>query len=451
MVESARLLLLGNFSMKNTAHIIHTRWLITCEENNKILENHALVLMDGKIHAILSSKEATAQYPNTAAEHYNHHAILPGFINSHSHVPMNVFRGLADDLELLDWLNHHIWPAEGKWLSHELVYDSSLLAMGEMIRGGTTCFNDMYFFMGAIAGAAKLAGIRAHIGMNIIDVPTAWSSSPDEDFRKALEFYEQYKNDALIKPTIAPHSTYMVAAENLLRCKEIADQYKLKMNIHLQESAGEIQQSIARYQKRPLQRLYDLGLVTPDLIAIHMTQLDERDFEILQATKPSLIHCPESNMKLASGICPTEKLRQQGINVALGTDGAASNNDLDMISEMRSATFLSKISTLDPKALPAETVLKMATINGAKALGIEHITGSLEAGKSADFIAIDMEQLETQPLYHPLSQIVYAASRQQVTDVWVRGMQLLKNRQLTSLDEKELLNKAHFWREKIKN
>jgi 5-methylthioadenosine/S-adenosylhomocysteine deaminase len=436
--------------MEKVAQLIHAKWIITCEENNRVLENHALVIKDKKILAILPSKKASEIYSADHTAHYTKHAVMPGLINSHTHLAMNLFRGLADDLELMDWLNNYIWPAEGKWVSHDLVYDGSALAMAEMIRGGTTCFNDMYFFLGATAEAAERAGLRAHIGITIIDVPTAWAKTPEEYFAKGMAFYEQYKNHELIRPTMAPHSTYTVSLENLSKANELAQKLHMKTNIHLQEAPSEIEQSIAAHNKRPLQRLHDIGMLTPNLIAIHMTQIDEHDLKLLQLTKPSLVHCPESNMKLVSGACPVAKLVQHGINVALGTDGAASNNDLDMFGEMRTAAFLGKITANDPKAVSAETVLKMATLNGAKALGIDHLTGSLTVGKSADFIAIDLEQIETQPLYHPISQIVYAASRHQVTDVWVAGQQLLKNRELTTLNTEELLAKAEAWAKKIK-
>jgi 5-methylthioadenosine/S-adenosylhomocysteine deaminase len=435
--------------MEKVDQIIHAKWIITCEDHNRILENHALAIKNGKIHAILPSQEAK-QY-QAESLHFSSHAITPGFINSHTHIAMNVFRGLADDLELMDWLNNYIWPAEKKWVSEELVYDASLLAMAEMLRCGTTCFNDMYFFLGATASAAELTGIRAHIGMTVIDMPTAWAKTSEEYFAKAIEFYHQYKNSTYVTPTLSPHSTYTVSLDHLVKVKQLAEDYHLKINIHLQEAPSEMHFSMEKFKKRPLQRLHEIGMVSKDLIAIHMTQLDDNDFEILQQTQPNIVHCPESNMKLVSGHCPTAKLIGQGINVALGTDGAASNNDLDMLSEMRSAAFLGKMTANDPKAIPAEIALKMATIHGAKALGIDHDTGSLAPGKSADFIAIDLQQLETQPLYHPISQIVYAASRQQVSDVWIRGKHILKNRQLMTLDEKELRKKAEMWQKKIKS
>lgn len=437
--------------MEHIDQLIHARWVITCEPHFPILEHHSIAVHQGLIKAIVPTQEAKSLFTAATETTLAEHAIIPGLINAHTHLAMNAFRGLADDLELMDWLNNHIWPAEGKWVSDEMVYDASLLAMGEMIRCGTTCFNDMYFFLEATAKAAIEAGLRGHIGMTVIDVPTAWAETPDAYFEKSIAFYEAYRNHPLITPTLAPHSTYTVSLENLARVKKLADDYQLKINIHLQESESEVKLSLDRHQKRPLERLEDIHFVSDQLIAIHMTQVTEPEMALLKKHGASVVTCPESNMKLASGACEVQALLDYGINVALGTDGAASNNDLDMISEMRSAALIGKHITQNPKAVSAETALKMATINGAKALGMDHLTGSLVKGKAADLTAIDLSQLETQPLYHPVSQIVYAASRHQVTDVWVQGKQLLKNRELQTLNEKELLKKAQKWRNKILN
>jgi 5-methylthioadenosine/S-adenosylhomocysteine deaminase len=435
--------------MEKIDQLIHAKWIITCEDNNQVLEDHAIAVKNGLIHAIIPGKDAEKKYDCAATSTYSGHAIIPGFVNAHTHLGMNVFRGLADDLELMDWLNNHIWPAEQKWVSEELVYDSTLLAMAEMIRCGTICFNEMYFFMHATARAAEQAGVRANIGMTIIDVPTAWAKTSEEYFAKGIEFYQQYKNNPRVRPTVAPHSMYMVSLDHLKHANELANEYDLKINLHLQEAPSEIAKFVAQYKKRPLQVLNEIGMLSPRLIAIHMTQIVDEDMTLLAKTRPNIVHCPESNMKLNSGSAPVQRFLNAGINVALGTDGAASNNDLDMITEMRSAAFLGKVTAEDPKAVNAETVLKMATINGARALGLDHITGSLKPGKSADFIAINMEEIETQPLYHPISQVVYAAGRHQVTDVWAAGKQLLKNRELQTLDERELLDKARGWRNKI--
>ena len=435
--------------METVNQIIHAKWIITCEADNKVLNNHALIIHDGIIKKIIASDSVAQHYQSDDIRHFNYHAIMPGFINSHTHLAMNLFRGLADDRALMDWLNNYIWPAEKKWVNSEFVYDASLLAMGEMIRGGTTCFNDMYFFLNDTAKAAELAGMRAHIGIHVINVPTSWGKTPAEYLEKGLEFHAQYKNHELIKITMAPHAIYTVPDDVLVELLGVAEKLNLKMNMHIQETSAEVEQSIATTKMRPLRRLQKLGLVSPRLIAIHMTEINEEDLEILSVCQPNIVHCPESNMKLASGIAPLDKFKITGVNVALGTDGAASNNDLDMIGEMRTAAFLAKASTRNPTSLSAIEALRMATINGAQALGIEKVTGSLTAGKSADFIAINLDELETLPVYHPASQIVYAASRHQVTDVWVAGKQLLKNRELQTLDEDRLKSVAKSWREKI--
>lgn len=435
--------------MEQVDQLIHAKWIITGEANNQTLQDHTLVIKDALIKEILPSATAKQRYQAKSEQQYSTHAILPGFINTHTHISMNYFRGLADDLTLMDWLNHHIWPAEGKWVSQEFVYDASLFAMAEMIRCGTICFNDMYFFLQATAEAVEKSGMRAAIGITVIDVPTAWAKTPAEYFSKGMEFLQQYKNHPRIIPTMAPHAPYTVADENLLKVKEIAERENLKINMHIHETAAEVRQSLEKFNMTPLKRLQKLGLISPRLIAVHMTQIKDEELEILEAERPNIVHCPESNMKLASGICPVSKLQALQLNVALGTDGAASNNDLDMIGEMQTAAFLAKLSTHDATALSAPETITMATLNGAKALGIDNITGSLTAGKSADFIAINLDEIETLPLYHPTSQVVYAASRNQVTDVWVAGKQLMKNRKLLTLDEEELKKKAQIWRQKI--
>jgi 5-methylthioadenosine/S-adenosylhomocysteine deaminase len=432
-------------------HIIHAGWIVTCEEKNRVLKDHALIMHQSLIKDIIPSAKVSDLYKSESTQNYSSHAIIPGLINSHTHLGMTYLRGVADDLALMDWLNNYIWPAEKKWAGHDFVRDGTEFAIAELIRSGTTCFNEMYFFMHDTAKAAEKAGIRAKIGAHVITFPTNWAKDLDDELVKAEEFIKAYKDHSLIGPTMAAHAIYTVPEAPLLRVKEMADRYNLKINIHVHETAHEVQQSLADTHFTPVQRLNKIGFMTPQVIAIHMTQVSDIDLEIMAKGKPNIVHCPMSNMKLASGICPVEKLQSVGLNVALGTDSSASNNDLNMINEMRTASLLAKLSGLNPESLSAENVLKMATINGAKALGIDHITGSLEIGKSADFAAIDLNFIETQPLYHPISQIVYAASRQQVDHVWVAGKQLLKNRKLLTLDEELLLSKAKAWGEKIKN
>ncbi len=437
--------------MKTTSdQIIHAKWIITCEAKDEVLENHALVIQHQKIIDILPSPDASKQYSATKEEHYDSHAICPGFINTHTHVPMNYFRGLADDLALMNWLQNHIWPAEKKWLGEEFVFDASLFAMAEMIRSGTTSFNDMFFYMPSTAKATEIAGLRGHISMHVISFETKWAKDAEEEFAKAEAFYQEYKNSPLVSITVAAHSMYTVTDDKyLLRLNDIAEKYHLQMNMHVQEPRTEMDILLKRTGRRPLAHLAHLGLLNPRLIAVHMLHADENDLDLLEKHKPNVVHCPESNMKLASGLCPVTELLARGVNVALGTDGAASNNDLDMLGEMRTAAFLAKHSTQNPESLSAYEALQMATLNGAKALNVHHERGSLKKGKLADFIAINMDEIETLPTYHPISHIVYAAGRHQVTDVWVGGKKLLDNRKLTTLDEAELKAKAKAWGDKI--
>jgi 5-methylthioadenosine/S-adenosylhomocysteine deaminase len=432
--------------MKTTQHIVHAKWILTGIPKQPALENHSLCIADGKIEAILPTAQVKENYTATRVDNYLEHLVMPGIINAHTHIGMNYFRGLGSDLPLMDWLHNHMFLTEKKWLSHDFVYDVSLFAMAEMIRSGITCYNDMFYFLPATAEATIKSGMRACIGMTVLEFPTAWAQTTDEYFSKGLDFYEQYKNNPYITTTFAPHAPYTVSDQSFLRIRELSEKFQLKINLHLHETLDEINQSMEQFGNRPIRRLYDLGLLSPELIAIHCANLNEEDLDLLAETKPNIVHCPESNMKLASGICPVTKLRDIGVNVALGTDSVASNNDLDMISEMRSAALLAKISTLNPESLKANEALELATINGAKAIGLDNIIGSLEVNKAADFIAVNMEDIEMLPVFEPEAQIVYSGNRQQVSDVWVNGKQLMKNRKLLTIDEEELKQKAKLFR-----
>ncbi|MGV3739768.1 MAG: TRZ/ATZ family hydrolase [Gammaproteobacteria bacterium] len=432
--------------MQHIDQIAHAKWIITGEKNQPVLENHALVIDKGVIQKIVPSHEAKQHYQAKQVDDYAYHALLPGLINAHTHLGMNYFRGLGCDLMLMDWLNGYLWPAEKKWLSHEFVHDASLFAMAEMIRSGTTCFNDMFYFPEAIADAAITAGMRGFVSMHVIDFPTAWTKDTDESLEKGLEFYEKYHQQPLITPTLAPHAPYTVSDESFLRVLDLSKSLSLKINVHLHETKAEIEQSMTQYQKRPIKRLHDLGFLSAQVLAIHAVQLDAEDLEILNETRSNIVHCPESNMKLASGVCPVVDLQNLGLNVALGTDSVASNNDLNMLNEMRTATFLAKVTRQDPVCLNVNETLAMASLNGAKALGIDQVVGTLKAGKAADFIAINLDEIETLPVFDPLVQIIYSSSRHQVTDVWVAGKQLLKNRELLTIDEQALKAKARLWK-----
>lgn len=431
--------------------LIHAGWIIPVDDHNTVYENHALAIQDGRILAILPSQEASDQFTASNVCDRRQHALIPGFVNAHTHAAMNLLRGLADDLPLMTWLNDHIWPAEGALMRSEFVLDGTRHAIAEMIRSGTTCFNDMYFFPDQVAHAASRAGIRATVGMIVIDFPSAWAADQAEYFRKGQEVHDAYRQDTLISTCFAPHAPYTVSDDPLKLIATQAEELDVPIHIHLHETAHEVESAVEADKRRPIQRLQQLGLLSPRLLAVHMTQLTENDIELASKYNINIAHCPESNLKLASGICPTHTLTEAGVNVALGTDGAASNNDLDMLGEMRTAALIAKGATGKADAIPAHQALRMATLNGAKALGLENDIGSLDIGKAADVTAIDLHRIETQPIYDPISQIVYASSRDQISDVWVAGKQLLDRRVLTTLDEAHILQKAREWQAQIKD
>ena len=430
--------------------LIQARWIIPVEPESVCYENHSLVIDDGRIIDLLPSSLAEQKYQATTLEKMDSHALIPGLINSHTHASMSLMRGIADDLPLMDWLQNHIWPLEQKWVGEAFVRDGTELAIAEMIRGGTTCFNDMYFFPEITAHQAIQHGIRASIGLILIEFPSAWAENSEAYLEKGLALHDRLRHESLITTPFAPHAPYTVSDESLIKIRTLADELELPIHMHLHETHHEIQEQQQKTNQTPLKRIHQLGLLSPSFMAVHMTQLTDDEITLVSETGTHIIHCPESNLKLASGFCPVAKCLNSGVNVALGTDGAASNNDLDMFGEMRTAALLAKGVANDASAVPAMTALKMATINGAKALGIEHETGSLSKGKAADVIAIDLSQLETQPLFDPISQIVYAASRHQVTDVWVTGKQLLKQGNLTTINMEDLKIKIAEWQERLK-
>ncbi|HEX7025952.1 MAG TPA: TRZ/ATZ family hydrolase [Gammaproteobacteria bacterium] len=429
--------------------LIKGRWLIPVVPENTVLDDHAVAIHAGRIIDVLPAGEAEIRYRASHTVELPQHALLPGFINAHTHSPMSLFRGMADDMPLMDWLQKRIWPAEGRWVDENFVEDGALLAIAEMLRSGTTCFADMYFFPDQIAKTAQRTGIRACVGLIVLDFPTVWAADADEYISKGLELHDQLLNDPLVTTMFAPHAPYTVSDGPLSRVRVLADELDIPVMSHVHETAFEVAQAEQNDGRRPLARLESLGLVSPSLMAVHMTQLNEEEIHRLAEHGAHVIHCPESNMKLASGFCPVQTLLDAGVNVALGTDGAASNNDLDMIGEMRSAALLAKNVAGDASALPAFKALKMATLNGAIALGLAERIGSLEAGKYADIIAIDLDSLKTQPVYDPVSQIVYSADSSQVSDVWIAGKQLLKQGELTGLDQDQLIETARHWRDKI--
>jgi 5-methylthioadenosine/S-adenosylhomocysteine deaminase len=435
----------------NVDTLVHARHIIPVQPKNTRLDEHAIAIKDGQIVDILPSEEAREKYTASTTTELSEHTLMPGLINAHGHSAMSLFRGLADDLPLMEWLNDHIWPAEGKWVSEDFVRDGSELAIAEMIRGGTTCFSDMYFFPNVTAKVAEDAGIRAQLCSPILDFPTVWGSGPEEYIEKALQLAIDYADSELVSIGFGPHAPYTVSDAPLENIRDLAIEHSIPVQIHLHETQFEVDDAIKQTDTRPIERLTKLGLISDqlELQCVHMTALNEHDIDTLSRYNTHVVHCPESNLKLASGFCQTAELLGRDINVALGTDGAASNNDLDMFGEMRTAALVAKAVAKDASAVNAATAIEMATINGARALGIDHITGSLEVGKAADLIAIKMDALNSQPSFDPISDIVYSVSSNQVSHNWVNGELLLDNGQLTNLDETRIINKARVWAKQI--
>ncbi|MDX1804873.1 MAG: TRZ/ATZ family hydrolase [Alcanivorax sp.] len=429
--------------------IVHARWIAPVTPGSGVLEHHCLVVKDGLIADILPSTQARDTWQAAEEQNLDSHLLIPGLINAHTHAAMNLLRGIADDLPLMTWLEKHIWPAEGRFVSDPFVLDGTRLAAAEMIRSGTTCFADQYFFPASAAKATVEAGLRASLFCPILDFPTPMGAGPEDYLRLATEAMDQWHHEPRIQIGFGPHAPYTVSDGPLEKVLTLAEELDVPVMMHVHETAGEIQMAVSNTGERPLTRLKELGLLSPRLLAVHMTQLTDEEIALVAQTGTQVVHCPESNLKLASGFAPIEKLRRAGINVALGTDGAASNNDLDMIGEARTAAFLAKGVSLEADALPAAQVLEMATLNGAKALGRDHEIGSLDIGKQADMVAVDLNRIETQPVYDPVAQLVYAASRDQVTHSWVGGRCLMDNRQLTTLNEAVLLKNAQQWQAQI--
>ncbi|HEY7987393.1 MAG TPA: TRZ/ATZ family hydrolase, partial [Methylophilaceae bacterium] len=431
----------------NVDQIIAARWIIPVIPSATTLEHHALVVDGGRIVDLLPQAEAEHKYVAQRTVQLENHVLIPGLINLHTHAAMSLMRGLADDLPLMRWLNEHIWPAEATHVSEAFVGDGTMLACAEMLRGGITCFSDMYFFPTATAAAVEKAGMRAVLGLVVLDFPSAYATDDDDYLNKGFAVRDALRDNThgRITTCLAPHAPYTVSDRSFEKILTFAEQLNLNIHTHLHETLDEITQSEAEFGLRPLQRLANLGLVGPSLIAAHGVHLTSSEIELLAEHGCHIAHCPASNLKLASGIAPIKALLTQGVNVGLGTDGAASNNALDIFAEMRLAALLAKGVSGDAEALPARQALQMATINAAKALGLENDIGSIEIGKRADLTAVDFSAAETTPCYDPLSHLVYAAGREQVSHVWVDGALLVEQGMLTQIDVNEIKEKAKLW------
>lgn len=430
--------------------LIHAAWVIPATDDQAILDHHAIAVRDGRIVAILPSKDCAAKVRASRELQLPDQALIPGLVNAHGHAAMSLLRGIADDLPLMTWLQDYIWPLESKWVSEEFVYHGTQLAIAEMLRGGTTCFADMYFFPDASGKAATETGMRVQLAAPVIDFPTPWAADAEEGIAKTKALHDNWKNSELVSTAFGPHAPYSVSDEPLRKIAALAEKLDIPIHMHVHETAFEVDEAVRLTGVRPMQRLYDLGLLSPRLLCVHATQINDEDLALLKQTAAHVVHCPESNLKLASGFCPVARLLDNDLNVALGTDGAASNNDLDMFSEMRTAAMLAKACSGDAAAVPAYQALQMATINGAKAMGLDQTIGTLELGKCADITAVRLDSLNNLPLYNPVSQLVYSTQSNQVSHVWINGKLLVDNGELTSLNVRNIRKQTLVWQQRLK-
>ncbi|MGQ9684752.1 MAG: TRZ/ATZ family hydrolase [Thiobacillaceae bacterium] len=429
---------------------IDPTWIIPVEPENAVLSGHAVVVDAGRIRDILPEAEADARYQARTHRRLPDHALIPGLINLHTHAAMTLLRGYADDLPLMTWLKEHIWPAERRWVCREFVLDGTRLACLEMLEGGITCFNDMYFFPEAAVQAATEAGQRVAAGIIVIDFPSNYAADVDGYLEKGLALRDAMRNEPLVSFCMAPHAPYSTSDRSLEKVLVYAKQLDLPIHIHVHETHEEIRQGIEQYGVRPLERLRHLGLLGPDFIAVHAVHLLDGEVQLLAEHGCHVAHCPTSNLKLASGIAPKASLLAKGVNVGIGTDGPASNNRLDCWQEMRLAALLAKGMSGRPEIVPARHALRMATVSGARALGLEERIGSIEVGKQADLVAVDLSAPHTQPCFDPVSQLVYCAGREDVTQVWVAGREVVRDGRCVTLDEAEILGNAQLWRRRLK-
>lgn len=428
--------------------LIDARWIATVDDE-KVLKSHSVAIRDGRIVAIQPSSDCRKKYRATETVKLDEHILIPGLINLHTHAAMSLMRGIADDLPLMEWLEKHIWPAEATHLSAKFVYDGTRLACAEMLKGGITCFNDMYFYPDATAKAASEIGMRAVIGIAALEFPTPYASDAEDYLNKGLAVREKWLEHPLISFALAPHAPYTVSNSTFERILTLSEQLNLPIHCHIHETKGEVDASRQEHHATPLQRLNQLGLLGPGFIGVHAVHMDESALKLAAETGLSIAHCPTSNLKLGCGIAPVARMRQLGINVGLGTDGAASNNRLDLFGEMKLASLLAKGSTGDASALPAHEILKMATLNGAQALGLANEIGSITVGKSADLCAINLHSMETKPCFDPVSHLVNVAGRESVSHVWVSGKCCVDHKTLKNLDQNDLDSAIALWQNKL--
>ncbi len=429
--------------------LIEPRWVIPVEPAATVLESHAVAIEGRHIAAVLPAAEAVKRHPDAKRIILPGHALIPGLVNLHTHAAMTLMRGMADDLALMDWLRNHVWPAEGRLVSDEFVHDGTLLACAEMLRGGITCFNDMYFFPEAAARAAMQAGMRAALGIIAIEFRSAYANDAQDYLARGMALRDRLRDEPLLSFCLAPHAPFTVSDDTFAQIATYAAELDLPVHIHINETTQEIAESISQHGMRPLARLEKAGLLGPGLIAVHGVHLDEQEIALFARHGCSVAHCPSSNLKLACGIAPVARLLQAGVNVGLGTDGAASNNRLDLFAEMRLAALLAKGSSGDATAMPAHRALECATLGGARALGLQDRIGSIVPGKLADLTAVNLGATELSPCYDPVSHLVYAAGREHVSDVWIDGERQLADGALARIDESAVRARARNWQHRI--
>jgi 5-methylthioadenosine/S-adenosylhomocysteine deaminase len=415
------------------------------------LRAHALIVDGGRIAALLPRAQADREFAPRSRVELPHHVLLPGLVNAHTHAAMSLFRGIADDVPLAAWLEREIWPRETRFVAPEFVDDGTRLAAAEMLKGGITCCNDMYFYPDASARAFVDLGLRAMLGVPVLDFPTPYAADADAYLQRGLAVRDEWKHEPTLTFALAPHAPYTVGDDTFARIVTYARQLDLPIQTHLAETALEVAQSRDRYGRTPLARLHALGATGPGFIAIHGVHLSADDIELLATHGGHVVHCPASNMKLGSGIAPVTRLAARGVNVALGTDGAASNNRLDLFAEMRLASLLAKVASGDASALPAMEAVASATLGGARALGLDREIGSLVPGKAADAIAVDLSGVDALPCYDPVSHVVHAVGREAVTDVWILGRRVVEARVLTTADEAAMVARARVWQERLRS
>jgi 5-methylthioadenosine/S-adenosylhomocysteine deaminase len=431
--------------------LLNAKWILPLGASDEVLEHFAIAVSDKRILALLPQAEAAKRYRPVQTIQLNEHVLMPGLVNSHGHAPMSLFRGIADDMPLKVWLENYIWPLETKFVDETFVLHGAELAITEMLLSGTTTFADMYYFPEAVAKAAIAAHMRVQLASPVLDFPTVWATNAEEYIAKATDLHDKFRLSELVSTAFGPHAPYTVSDEPLTKIATLAEELDIPIHMHVHETAQEVADAVMANGKRPLQRLAELGLLSPRLLCVHATHLLEEEIQLLAENGSHVLHCPESNLKLASGFCATARLLAAGANVALGTDGSASNNDLDMFSEMRTAALLAKAVAEDARVVPALQALRMATINGARALGLESSVGSLEIGKYADIVAVNLRNVNAWPLYNLASHLVYSARSSQVSHVWVGGRIVVKDGELQTIDSRTVEKFARDWQHNIQD